>query len=74
MRKTFTIVSLLVALSLILTACGGGATPTQAPVVTEPPAATDHRLSHRRYRGPRQLKHRRPRGEEVTSDHRKLAH
>src|SRR5688500_12347362 len=40
MRKTFTIVSLLVALALILTACGGGATPTQAPVVTEPPAAT----------------------------------
>jgi len=40
MRKTFTIVSLLVALSLILTACGGGATATQAPVATEPPAGS----------------------------------
>ena len=42
MRKTFTIVSLLVALSLILTACGGGATPTQA-AVTEPPAVLNPR-------------------------------
>ena len=33
MRKTFTIMSLLIALSLILTACGGAATSaaTQAP-------------------------------------------
>src|SRR6476646_7910101 len=31
MRKLFTIVSLLVALSMALTACGGGAAATQAP-------------------------------------------
>ena len=31
MRKTFTMLSLLVALSLILTACGGGGAATQAP-------------------------------------------
>lgn len=41
MRKTFTIVSLLVVFSVVLTACGGGAaTQTQAPVATEPPAST----------------------------------
>ena len=38
MRKTFTIVSLLVALSLILTACGGGAATTPPPAATQPPA------------------------------------
>ena len=31
MRKTFTMISLLAALSLILTACGGGGAATQAP-------------------------------------------
>ena len=41
MRKLLTIVSLLVALSLALTACGGGATPTQAPAATEPAAVTE---------------------------------
>jgi raffinose/stachyose/melibiose transport system substrate-binding protein len=40
MRKLLTIVSVLVALSVVLTACGGGAAPTQAPAPTEPPAAT----------------------------------
>ena len=40
MRKTSTIVSLLIALSLVLTACGGGAT-TQPPAATEPPASGD---------------------------------
>ena len=38
MRKLFTLVSLIVALSLALTACGGGAAPTQAPAATEPAA------------------------------------
>ena len=41
MRKLFTIVSLLVALSMALTACGGGAAPTQAPAATQPSAATE---------------------------------
>lgn len=44
MRKLFTIVSLLVALSLALTACGGGAAtqpPTQPPAATQAPAATE---------------------------------
>jgi raffinose/stachyose/melibiose transport system substrate-binding protein len=41
MRKLFTIVSLLVVLSFVLTACGGGAAPTQAPAATQPPAATE---------------------------------
>jgi raffinose/stachyose/melibiose transport system substrate-binding protein len=46
MRKLFTTVSLLVALTLILTACGGAATeppaePQQPPAETEPPAATE---------------------------------
>ena len=44
MRKLLTLISLLVALSLVLTACGGAA-PTEAPAATEPaatePAATD---------------------------------
>jgi raffinose/stachyose/melibiose transport system substrate-binding protein len=49
MRKLLTLISLLVALSVVLTACGGG-TATQAPapaatepaaVATEPPAATE---------------------------------
>src|SRR5512132_3765287 len=31
MRKTFAMISLLVAFTLILTACGGGAAATQAP-------------------------------------------
>jgi raffinose/stachyose/melibiose transport system substrate-binding protein len=39
MRKLLTLISLLVALSIVLTACGGGAA-TQAPAAaTEPPAA-----------------------------------
>jgi raffinose/stachyose/melibiose transport system substrate-binding protein len=46
MLKSLTVVSLLVALSLILTACGGGAVTqppaaTQPPAETEPPAATE---------------------------------
>ena len=36
MRKTFVMLSLLVALSLVLTACGGGGAATQA--ATQPPA------------------------------------
>ena len=35
MRKLLTLISLLVALSIVLTACGGGAA-TQAPAATEP--------------------------------------
>ena len=39
MRKLLTLISLLAVLSLVLTACGGGATPTEAPAAaTEPPA------------------------------------
>jgi peptide/nickel transport system substrate-binding protein len=43
MRKLFTIMSLLVLASMILTACGGAAPATQAPVATEAPttAATE---------------------------------
>src|SRR6266496_3482906 len=37
MRKTFTMISLLVAFTLILTACGGGAA-TQPPAATQAPA------------------------------------
>jgi len=40
MRKTFTMVSLLIALTLILTACGGG-TATEPPAATQPPAGTE---------------------------------
>jgi raffinose/stachyose/melibiose transport system substrate-binding protein len=40
MRKLFTMISLLIALTLILTACGGGAA-TQAPAETQPPADTE---------------------------------
>jgi hypothetical protein len=40
MRKLLTLVSLLVALSMALTACGGGAaTQPPAPAATQPPAA-----------------------------------
>ena len=54
MRKLLSLLSLLVALSLVLTACGGGGTPateappvideplaTEEPAATEPPAATE---------------------------------
>ena len=40
MRKLFTMFSLFVALTLILTACGGGAA-TEPPAATQPPAATE---------------------------------
>jgi raffinose/stachyose/melibiose transport system substrate-binding protein len=40
MRKTLTLISLLVAFTLILTACGGGAA-TQPPAATQAPAATE---------------------------------
>ncbi|NUQ37228.1 MAG: hypothetical protein HUU23_05420, partial [Caldilineales bacterium] len=41
MRQTkwFTLVALAL-IALMLAACGGGATPTTAPVATEAPAAT----------------------------------
>jgi raffinose/stachyose/melibiose transport system substrate-binding protein len=42
MSKMFTFISLLVGLSLILAACGGGAPPaTEAPAMPEAPAATE---------------------------------
>ena len=41
MRKLLTLISLLVALSLVLTACGGGTTPTEAPAATEPAIVTE---------------------------------
>ncbi len=37
MKKLSFLFSLLVIASMVLTACGGGTTPTTAPVVTEPP-------------------------------------
>ena len=37
----WTLASLMVLASMILAACGGGATPTQAPAATQPPAATE---------------------------------
>ncbi len=42
MKKWFALLSVLVVLSVLVTACGGGATPTQAPAAqaTEAPAAT----------------------------------
>lgn len=49
MKKLFVLANLLVLASLVLTACGGGATPTatqapaatEAPTMTEAPAATE---------------------------------
>jgi raffinose/stachyose/melibiose transport system substrate-binding protein len=41
MRKLLTLISLLVALSLVLTACGGGAPATEAPPAVDEPAATE---------------------------------
>ena len=42
MRKSFTFISLLVGLSLILAACGGGApAATEAPAMPDAPAATE---------------------------------
>jgi arabinogalactan oligomer/maltooligosaccharide transport system substrate-binding protein len=38
MKKLGLLFSLLVLASIVLTACGGAATPTAAPVATEPPA------------------------------------
>ena len=40
-RITLTLGSLIVALSMLLSACGTAATPTTAPVVTDAPVATD---------------------------------
>ena len=39
MKKLLTVLSLLIVASMILTACGGGDTPTQAPAAEEEPAA-----------------------------------
>ena len=39
MKKLLTVLSLLIVTSMILTACGGGDAPTQAPAVEEEPAA-----------------------------------
>ena len=55
-RRTLTAWSILIAIALVLAACGGGATPTAAPaqptVAVQPTApasprrpATDHRAS-----------------------------
>ncbi|HXD12251.1 MAG TPA: ABC transporter substrate-binding protein [Anaerolineales bacterium] len=41
MRKLFTLMGLLVVASMVLAACGGGATPTTAPAQPEEPAATE---------------------------------
>ena len=38
-RSMFVFMSLLLVMSMLLAACGGGAEPTAAPVPTEPPAA-----------------------------------
>ncbi|MFZ1554027.1 MAG: BMP family ABC transporter substrate-binding protein, partial [Anaerolineae bacterium] len=41
MRKhVFTVFSVLVIVAMLLSACGGGATPTAAPKATEAPKAT----------------------------------
>ena len=39
-KQTLSMLSVLIAISILLTACGGSATPTAAPVV-ENPAATE---------------------------------
>src|ERR1043165_8107990 len=45
MRKTFTMISLLVAFTLILTACGGGAASQQPPAATQPPASSGQKVT-----------------------------
>ncbi|RMF27494.1 MAG: hypothetical protein D6759_17605 [Chloroflexi bacterium] len=39
MSKLYALTALILVLSVVLTACGGGATPTKAPQPTKPPAA-----------------------------------